>query len=237
MCDSSPIAESCSKSCSTTPNIKSKLTRQNGTSDLRKSFSPVADESKERKRQRDSLDAGYSSGEEHPGMQQPGKSKPGKEQPDEDQPAKEEPVKEQPAKEQPSEEGSSAQRTTLLLLTRKSHSASEMEKRRFTDWEEDFRSKSTPCDTSTAYRFVTPNTLMEMITTLGEEFTKKFILIDCRYDYEYSGGHVKVGLFIHSVGLLGRNYGKFPKIGKTLVHSLLESSQPPRSGSGSRFLL
>lgn len=45
----------------------------------------------------------------------------------------------------------------------------------------------------TAFHSISGHTLSVLLDTLTqEEFDEKFILIDCRYPFEYNGGHVKV---------------------------------------------
>lgn len=52
-----------------------------------------------------------------------------------------------------------------------------------------------------AFRSIDGSTLADLISNMTDEkFLEKYILIDCRYPFEFSGGHVKVGfLFIASL--------------------------------------
>ncbi|GMR59619.1 hypothetical protein PMAYCL1PPCAC_29814, partial [Pristionchus mayeri] len=44
---------------------------------------------------------------------------------------------------------------------------------------------------SDVYRRIGAVTLSEMMRTMGDEFEKSYALIDCRYPYEFEGGHIK----------------------------------------------
>ncbi|TMS39090.1 hypothetical protein L596_005669 [Steinernema carpocapsae] len=45
---------------------------------------------------------------------------------------------------------------------------------------------------SSAFRSIAPNVLADLIRTLPEqEFATKYFLVDCRYPYEYFGGHIR----------------------------------------------
>ncbi|VDN16999.1 unnamed protein product [Gongylonema pulchrum] len=49
-----------------------------------------------------------------------------------------------------------------------------------------------PSVSSCAYAAITASTLIDLWRSLGEEnFSRKFLLIDCRYPYEYNGGHIR----------------------------------------------
>uniref|UniRef100_A0A0N5CD53 protein-tyrosine-phosphatase n=1 Tax=Strongyloides papillosus TaxID=174720 RepID=A0A0N5CD53_STREA len=47
-----------------------------------------------------------------------------------------------------------------------------------------------PQKPSSAYGSISGETLVNLMSTLGNNFQEKYILIDCRYPYEYEGGHV-----------------------------------------------
>ncbi|CEF63707.1 M-phase inducer phosphatase family and Rhodanese-like domain-containing protein [Strongyloides ratti] len=47
-----------------------------------------------------------------------------------------------------------------------------------------------PQKPSSAYGSISGETLVNLMTKLGNDFQEKYILIDCRYPYEYEGGHV-----------------------------------------------
>jgi hypothetical protein len=48
----------------------------------------------------------------------------------------------------------------------------------------------------TAFRSISSDTLATLLNSLTtEQFLKTFILIDCRFDYEYREGHIKVQNF------------------------------------------
>ncbi|TKR86497.1 hypothetical protein L596_011081 [Steinernema carpocapsae] len=50
-----------------------------------------------------------------------------------------------------------------------------------------------PQQHSEAYRSISGECLAELMGSMSEEtFLEKYIVIDCRYPYEYEGGHVKV---------------------------------------------
>lgn len=43
-----------------------------------------------------------------------------------------------------------------------------------------------------AFRRVSPATLCDLMNNMSlEEFNSKYILVDCRYPYEFGGGHIK----------------------------------------------
>ncbi|PIO65857.1 rhodanese-like protein, partial [Teladorsagia circumcincta] len=51
---------------------------------------------------------------------------------------------------------------------------------------------------SLAFRSISGETLASEIRRLGpEEFERRYLLIDCRYPYEYEGGHVKCAINLH----------------------------------------
>ncbi|KAK6041380.1 hypothetical protein COOONC_21115, partial [Cooperia oncophora] len=51
---------------------------------------------------------------------------------------------------------------------------------------------------SLAFRSISAETLASEIRRLGpEEFERRYLLIDCRYPYEYEGGHVKCAINVH----------------------------------------
>lgn len=39
---------------------------------------------------------------------------------------------------------------------------------------------------------IAAETLNELFDKHGEDFEKHYILVDCRYQYEYQGGHIRV---------------------------------------------
>ncbi|CCD68116.1 M-phase inducer phosphatase cdc-25.1 [Caenorhabditis elegans] len=52
---------------------------------------------------------------------------------------------------------------------------------------------------SQAFRSISPTTLLLEFQRLGDDFDKKYIIVDCRFPFEYKGGHVKgaINLFRH----------------------------------------
>lgn len=55
-----------------------------------------------------------------------------------------------------------------------------------------------PQHESLAFRSISAETLANEIRRLGPEgFNKRYVLVDCRYPYEYDGGHVKCAVNIH----------------------------------------
>ncbi|GMT11386.1 hypothetical protein PFISCL1PPCAC_2683 [Pristionchus fissidentatus] len=44
---------------------------------------------------------------------------------------------------------------------------------------------------SQAFRRIDGKTLAHLMRTMGDNFTRRYALIDCRYPYEYDGGHIK----------------------------------------------
>uniref|UniRef100_A0AC34GNW6 Rhodanese domain-containing protein n=1 Tax=Panagrolaimus sp. ES5 TaxID=591445 RepID=A0AC34GNW6_9BILA len=50
--------------------------------------------------------------------------------------------------------------------------------------------------TDIAFGRIDSKYLADLIKTMGEKFYEQYILIDCRYPFEYNGGHIKVGLNI-----------------------------------------
>ncbi|CAI5442390.1 unnamed protein product [Caenorhabditis angaria] len=51
-----------------------------------------------------------------------------------------------------------------------------------------------PQKESQAFRSISPLTLLDEFEKLGEDFFSTFIIIDCRYPYEYQGGHIKANI-------------------------------------------
>ncbi|VDM73523.1 unnamed protein product, partial [Strongylus vulgaris] len=55
-----------------------------------------------------------------------------------------------------------------------------------------------PQQESLAFRSISAETLASEIRRLGpEEFERRYTLIDCRYPYEYEGGHIKCAINVH----------------------------------------
>jgi len=49
----------------------------------------------------------------------------------------------------------------------------------------------------TSYRSISADVLKVLISEMSpQDFQSRFILIDCRYPYEYEGGHIKVRLYV-----------------------------------------
>uniref|UniRef100_A0A0K0FDK9 M-phase inducer phosphatase n=1 Tax=Strongyloides venezuelensis TaxID=75913 RepID=A0A0K0FDK9_STRVS len=48
-----------------------------------------------------------------------------------------------------------------------------------------------PQKQSMAFGSISGDTLVEVMKEHGDDFDKKYILVDCRYPYEYEGGHIK----------------------------------------------
>uniref|UniRef100_A0A0K0ERS3 M-phase inducer phosphatase n=1 Tax=Strongyloides stercoralis TaxID=6248 RepID=A0A0K0ERS3_STRER len=48
-----------------------------------------------------------------------------------------------------------------------------------------------PQKTSSAFGSISGDTLVEVMNKHGEDFYSKYILVDCRYPYEFKGGHIK----------------------------------------------
>ncbi|CAJ0937398.1 unnamed protein product, partial [Mesorhabditis belari] len=44
---------------------------------------------------------------------------------------------------------------------------------------------------SSAFKYISQDTLVSELEQLGDQFEQKYILVDCRYNYEYEGGHIK----------------------------------------------
>ena len=46
-----------------------------------------------------------------------------------------------------------------------------------------------------AYRSIDSRTLATLIDSMTEQqFKARFLIIDCRYPYEFAGGHIRVGV-------------------------------------------
>ncbi|KAI1717948.1 rhodanese-like domain-containing protein [Ditylenchus destructor] len=69
-----------------------------------------------------------------------------------------------------------------------------------------------------AFRSISCDTLCELLTSLGEiPFQQKYILVDCRYPYEFNGGHIKLAINLYDVSELPEVFypqqpAKFQKI-------------------------
>ncbi|EFO96892.1 CRE-CDC-25.3 protein [Caenorhabditis remanei] len=82
-------------------------------------------------------------------------------------------------------------RQKMLLLTRKSFSTSEIETRK-AHLHVEYHLDTIKKDCSSVYRKISAETLIKaMEGTDQKEFFKKYVLVDCRYEYEFVGGHVK----------------------------------------------
>uniref|UniRef100_A0A915EKE0 protein-tyrosine-phosphatase n=1 Tax=Ditylenchus dipsaci TaxID=166011 RepID=A0A915EKE0_9BILA len=54
-----------------------------------------------------------------------------------------------------------------------------------------------------AFQSISGETLCQLMTSMSEEqFLQKFILIDCRYPFEYNGGHIKGSINLHDTAKL-----------------------------------
>ncbi|CAI2355634.1 unnamed protein product [Caenorhabditis sp. 36 PRJEB53466] len=178
----------------TSSKISKKLTRQNGTSNLRTpellvspvTVSPSDAALKLSHAPRKSVESGYSS--DHAANQSPLPS----------------------------------QITTTLLITKKSSSTSMLEKKtnlKTPHLEIDYHLETIGAVCSTIYRRITTETLVAVMTKMSEwEFTEKYVLIDCRYTFEYAGGHVK-----HAVNFYDSDKAKsffFDSEGKRKFHQV-----------------
>ena len=54
-----------------------------------------------------------------------------------------------------------------------------------------------PQTDSTAFRSISADTLSGLLDLPEAEFHERYILIDCRYPYEYNGGHIKYAINFH----------------------------------------
>ncbi|CAB3408835.1 unnamed protein product [Caenorhabditis bovis] len=54
-----------------------------------------------------------------------------------------------------------------------------------------------PQKESQAFRSISPMTLLNEFRKRGDDFFSKFVIVDCRYPYEYKGGHIKGAVNIH----------------------------------------
>ncbi|KAH7726486.1 Protein CDC-25.1 [Aphelenchoides avenae] len=60
---------------------------------------------------------------------------------------------------------------------------------------------------SAAFRSITGQTLTTEIKRLGwSAFAKKYIVVDCRYPYEYAGGHIKCAINVHDKSQLAPHF-------------------------------
>ncbi|VDK71359.1 unnamed protein product [Anisakis simplex] len=60
------------------------------------------------------------------------------------------------------------------------------------------RTLSRPQIDSVAFKSIDGSTLVELMESLEiSEFEKKFIIVDCRYPYEYNGGHIRGAINLH----------------------------------------
>ncbi|VDD93047.1 unnamed protein product [Enterobius vermicularis] len=57
---------------------------------------------------------------------------------------------------------------------------------------------------STAFQSISSKVLAGLLGSLSEkEFNRKFILVDCRYPFEYAGGHIKGAVNLHNPNDIG----------------------------------
>ncbi|VDM39261.1 unnamed protein product [Toxocara canis] len=65
------------------------------------------------------------------------------------------------------------------------------------------RTLSKPQIDSAAFRSIDGATLADLMDSLETaEFAKKFVIVDCRYPYEYEGGHISGAINLHDPSLL-----------------------------------
>ncbi|KJH49663.1 rhodanese-like protein [Dictyocaulus viviparus] len=75
-----------------------------------------------------------------------------------------------------------------------------------------------PQSESLAFRSISAATLASEIRRLGpEDFDRRYVLIDCRYPYEYEGGHIKCAVNIHDQNDLEKIF--FPEDPDHPIHS------------------
>jgi rhodanese-related sulfurtransferase len=54
-----------------------------------------------------------------------------------------------------------------------------------------------------AYRSISAHTLLELLSNMSkEQFNRHFLLVDCRYPYEYNGGHILHAINIYDLDVL-----------------------------------
>ncbi|KAG8128395.1 hypothetical protein E2320_015237 [Naja naja] len=98
--------------------------------------------------------------------------------------------------------------TDGVMLLKKTASLSDMEILRALDQDQGFRQLIG--DFSSVYalptvtgrhsdlRYITADTMVALLHNQFQSLIEKFYIIDCRYPYEYHGGHIKEALNIHS---------------------------------------
>jgi rhodanese-related sulfurtransferase len=69
--------------------------------------------------------------------------------------------------------------------------------------------------TDIAFGRIDSKYLAELIEKMGEEFYKKYVLIDCRYPFEYDGGHIKGAINLYD-----------PELLRSTFYPTMESHQP-----------
>jgi rhodanese-related sulfurtransferase len=95
--------------------------------------------------------------------------------------------------------------------------------------------KLPPCVSSTpkdfaACRSIKAETLRPLLDLPEDEFTNKYILIDCRYPYEYAGGHIKYAINFHDYSTINELFfpddnEKYEEINKKIPIFYCEFSQ------------
>ncbi|CAP28061.1 Protein CBR-CDC-25.3 [Caenorhabditis briggsae] len=91
----------------------------------------------------------------------------------------------------PNNEEKQAQMAKQKLLTRKSHSTSEIETSG-AHLQVKYQLETTETRCSAVYRKISPQVLIRtMLEMTEEEFAKKYSLYDCRFSYEFNGGSIK----------------------------------------------
>uniref|UniRef100_A0A914YAX3 protein-tyrosine-phosphatase n=1 Tax=Panagrolaimus superbus TaxID=310955 RepID=A0A914YAX3_9BILA len=88
---------------------------------------------------------------------------------------------------------------------------------------------STPKDFA-ACRTIKAETLQPLLDLSEEEFNNKYVLIDCRYPYEYAGGHIKYAINFHDYSTVHElffpaNTEKYEEINKKIPIFYCEFSQ------------
>ena len=78
---------------------------------------------------------------------------------------------------------------------------------------------------------ISPLSVVELLNGNYKESVSRFEIIDCRYPYEYKGGHIKQAINLHTKRQVHQHFMEFSK------PNVFENIPPPVKGGGRHIII